>query len=118
MTHILADRAYPAHVKQRAEKTNYRYRQALEELRARQRPGGITPEEFDTIRSLSRQSWSSECDEQDPYKSGFLTTYSSFHRYRKEPDLDGAKCRLISRPASPTRKNNPQPHRYVWRGGG
>ncbi|XP_065058191.1 uncharacterized protein LOC135685991 [Rhopilema esculentum] len=111
MTHILVDRGYPANIRPRLEKVNHQYLRGLDELRRRHRKGGITPQEFEEIRASSRQSWTSECEDQDPSRSGFQTTYSSFHHYRKEPECDGAKYRSKSRPTSPHRKHRPHPQR-------
>jgi len=110
MTHVFVNRALSSNWKQHMEKGNYHYARGLEELR-RRRPGGITPEQFEQIRSFSRQSWKSECEEQDAFKSRFETTYLAYHQFRKESSNEGEKYRARSRPTSPTRKNNPHPPR-------
>lgn len=114
MTHILSERRYPQNTKQRVEKTNYYYLRGLQELQQRRQHGCISPEEFNQIRSFSRQSWMSECEEQDPLTSRFQTTYSSFHQFRPESVKDGEQYRSKSRPSSPTRRNNPHPPRYLF----
>eukprot|EP00794_Sanderia_malayensis_P007431 gene7431-8253_t len=112
MTHILVDRE-SNNIKQRVEKSShYKSLPGIHELQMRRKfGGGITPEEFNDIRSFSRQSWESECAEQDPIKSSFSTTYSSFHHSGRHSQLEGAQYRSKSRPHSPTRRNNPHPCR-------
>ncbi len=112
MTHILADREYPNNVRQRVERSyNHRRLPGLHELQRRRNHGGITNDEFESIRAFSRQSWASECDEQDPVKSSFSTTYSSFHHSGRLSKFEGTQYRPQSRPTSPTRRNNPHPCR-------
>ena len=111
MTHIFVNRAFLPTDRKHLEKANHQYFRGLEELKRRHRPGGITPEQFEQIRSFSRQSWKSECEEQDSSKSRFQTTYSTYHHFRKESCHDGEEYRSKSRPTSPTRKNNPHPPR-------
>ena len=101
MTHVLVNPSYPHGLSQRTMTLP-----DLAKLEGKLKRSGISPTKFDQIRSLSRQSWTSECEDQDPERSRFRTTYSAYHNRKHLNEATN------SRPSSPTRRNNPHPARY------